>query len=322
MEKGKPSQRMVVSEDGLLNWYKVLFNCVNEKIEIKPDYFPYFCELEKDLFKILHFHPRDDNFLVTGLMKVWGFCHSLNNQETFDQISFEQLLENVFWDEKDFLNSIAILVSRPVNIELIPVNYRTSAPLQYNSSNVCELSMDGIMKLFATWHCSILKQIILNFDLCFKEIGSINIAEKYVPESVTLTSQQIKRLDMIHGCLYIPSVDIYSVASEINTYLRLKKSSLNSEDQYEVSAKLFDYDPSHYLENILGTVLNLAKKYSIQFCYSDELLYSTGKCLWLWSDADRNLIALVNNKTIHFLYTANREGIINIASELEEFCNR
>lgn len=322
MEKLKPSQRMVIKEDALTNWYKVLVNCVNKGIELKLEYFPFFCDFEKKIFEILHFHPRDDIFFVTGLIKVWGLCRSITNSEFFNQLSFEELLKNEYGDEKDFLNSIAILVSRPVNIELIPVIYRTSAPLQYKSNEQCELSVHGIMQLYAIWHYSILNEIILNFDPFFKETEKINMEEKYTPETLTFTSQQIKRLDMIHGCLYIPSIDIYSVASEINAYLRLKQSSLTSEEQYEISSKLFDYDPSQYLKNILGAVLNLSRKYGINFYYGDEILYSEGNCLWLWSDADRNILALVDNKKIKVLLTANREGILKITAELEEFYTR
>ena len=304
------SLRICVSETALINWYKILWNMVSfEDCSVVGVTQETIVMLEKNLVLLIHQHPRDDTIIVGGMMRVWGLCHYVQEKCSAKEIlPFDDIVNN--FDEIEmplFLDTVAFYIAGNVPKTCLPLEYQKPGKLQCDIE-LCEITEQGILLLFALWHIKIMKQKTGNF--CLPETTCLDIGRI----DGIFTAQELKRLDAIHGVSLLHPQDIYSNSSHMNAYARIKVSRFSHEIKYSLSNTLFDFKPETYIDTLIGKTLLLSKKYKLVFCYGDEILWTSGNLLWLWFDAEVKTISHVVNGQTLFTTVASMQG-------LHFFCN-
>jgi hypothetical protein len=308
---GALSQRAVVSEHALQNWYKLL---KKQDISLIPN--EILLELDKDLIDFIHNYPRTDIFFVVGLLKVWALNYKLLfsnffNVESFFPLAFDNLLEHESID-LIFLNNIAFYIITPVDRPLVPLIFQKSAHLSLSSEKIT-ISDAGLMLLFALWHKLRLGKFLQN------NISDIAICEKKAKKySRNYTPRDVTRMDAMQSCSRLSSLDIYSHQSNINIYARLKLSSLDETERVDFATFLFDFDPADYCLSIIGKIIILGKVFEIPVLFGDEILFvRTSRHLWLLQDKDYNFVTLFYNLQVR-TFPADENGLCLIQTYLEK----
>ena len=305
------SVRKSLSETSLINWYKLLWNKIFPRAEFEPVDIDecIIATLEKDLCKLLHEHPRDDKQIINGLMRVWGLCHYIKTRKKTNT-SLDILLRESYSLE-EFLDGAAFFIVGNVPREQVPVEFQRPGPLQ-EADNFCELTDHGIMLLYAHWHIKLMKNKLAvisspdvdeNGPLCF---------------DVKFSMQDISRLDAINGCANLQAQDIYMDPSNMNIYCRIKDSSLNEEDKYNLAMTLFEFNPETYNESLIGNILLFCKKVGFDFCYGDEIFWLKGKLIWVWYDAEQKYISVSNHGSTLITTYATMAGLHYLIKFLED----
>jgi hypothetical protein len=306
------SVRKSVSETSLINWYKLLWNKTFPGPEIEPVCIDecILSTLEKDLCKLLHEHPRDDQKIINGLMRVWGLCHHMQKCEKNDDICFDILFKETYSLE-EYLDSAAFFIVGHVPRELVPVEFQRPGILQ-EADNFCELTDNGIMLLYAHWHIKLMKNKLA--------VISSPVDDDITPLSfdVTFSMQDITRLDAINGCANLQAQDIYMDPSNMNIYSRIKESSLNEEDKYDLAMTLFEFNPETYNSSLIGKILLFCKKSGFDFCYGDEIFWLKGKLIWVWYDAEQKYISVSIQGNTLFTTDATMAGLNYLIIFLED----
>jgi len=307
---GAPSARVslreTVSEIALVNWYKLLWHVV-----VEGHAMPAHVESVADQLEyLLHHHPRNDTRITVGMMKVWALCRAaLGPSEPV--CAYDELLQKGGGDPS-FKKNVALLVAGPVADNLVPPMYRILPPFG-SAVNTCMLSDVGILHLYALWHLSLLD------NLCEMSDTSPVAKKKCLADTgAVFSSQELKRLEAIYCCTHLPAVDIYAARSDENIYTRIKLSSLSSLEQFALSGHLFDFNPAEYQHDVVGYILNLSKKYGLEFCYGDEILWTDGRLLWLMNDLSRQAVSYVCDGTVLFSATLDEMGLEKFTLFLSE----
>lgn len=304
------SQRTLISTEALTNWYTLLWNI--EKVDTK-------CldiaSLEESLLTYLHKFPRDDNNLVVGLMKTWALSRKYNRNLKISDFYFDfaQLVMFKFGGNlNSFLDCVALIIACPVPDIMLPPEYRSPAEFQNVSGNIAELNHAGIMILFSVWHIFYLDQLYT----ASIEVDTDN--DVCLDISRTFTLQDLKILDNVNGCLFLPSVDIYRQPTECNIYIRIKESSLTADEKYSSSTALFDFNPENYKTSLVGMTLQVCKQLNCNFIFGDHVLWSKGIGIWIQQDIDRKTLAIVENQHVIVAANADERGLMKLYNYMEK----
>jgi len=301
-ETSTTSLRHSVSESALINWYKLLWNrMASQENNIIGVDDAILHGLDNELATLMHYHPRDDVAIVGAFMRVWGLCRAVQKKGFTGTLTFEETIHGNH--DMDVLeDTIAFYMVGNIPKVFVPLEYQIPGPLQ-GDVEMCEINEQGILLLFARWHVKIMDQklaIVTPPLITETEIGQLD---------GTLTAQNMKRLDAINGIVSLWPQDIYSNVSNMNIYARIKVSSLNADNQYNLSTSLFEFKPETYVDTLIGKTLLLSKLCNLSFCYGDEILWTSGKSIWLWYDAEVKLVSFVADHTTKFTTNASMQGL-------------
>ena len=274
--------REVVNTTAVVNWYKLLWQCVTAAIQPVAG----LEKLERELAFILHHYARDDTAIVIGLMKVWALARILvfGGNYSISKTAFSAI------DEKtpDLENAIAFLCGPPVDRVFIDANYRLPPPLGMLG---VELNDEGILHLYSIWHLAILEKVIA---------GGIDVVSACTPDfnsNTTLLDDDYRRLDRMLGLEYVPFVKTFSSASNINPFTMIKRAGLDPDLQSVAAGLLFDHDPVLYPMSLHGKYLLLAKTYSIPLLILDEALFSKpSPAIWLVYTSTHRFAAILDGE--------------------------
>lgn len=265
--------RTNICTKALGTWYRLLWNHV-----YMGTFLPPLGMLESDLFQQLHHQPRDDIALVVGLMKVWSLAvHVRLKPQT---IPFDDIL--LLTDLPALQAAVASLCIGPVPSIFLPPLYRQTS----GEGHPFELNESGIMQLFASLHLVYLLTLITSPPITGTDIA--------LPP---LHARNYSRLDYIFGCRFIPAVKLYTRPTKENIYILLKHS-LPYEEQAAAAGALFDHEPSTHDGTLLAQVFQLADQLTLPLVFADEVLWSTGLCLWLMYDQTYQLVAVVRDRVV------------------------
>ena len=302
------SLRETVSENALVNWYKILWHGV---VEGHAASLPRnVVETGDHLEDLLHYHPRSDTKITVGMMKVWALCR-VSELGTHPVCAYDDVVRK---DARDvnFKKEVALLAASPVMDIYVPPMYRVLPPFG-SAVNTCMLSDAGILQLFSIWHLSLLDEKSGSFAHTLYPSPSEKAAQKHdVPAgdvAGAFSAQELKRLEAIYCCTHLPATDIYACKSDENIYTRIKLSSLASVEQHALAGHLFDFNPADYKQEVVGYLLSLGKTHGLAFCYGDEILWTSGRVLWLMDDLSRQMVACVCDGAVTFCARNDKEGM-------------
>ena len=312
--------RDVIFEDALSNWYRLL---TDSSLKNSPVPLPVAVleNIEDTLANALHRSARTDKNIVLGCLKVWalarihnckiGIHRSIETPTPFDALLCFEWGQHM--DIEDFKSATALLICEPVQLEYIPPVFRVPASFM-SQEDRCILHDRGVLLLFANWHLWHIDNL-LQSAAPFNHKTFMPLDDRTVKlpvelvQNIMFSSLDYKRLESTNSCLYLTSADIYAASSNENIYTRLNNSSLSNEAQFEISTILFDFDPAHYISTPCGFALLLSKKYKIQFCFGDEILFSDkGWMIWLMNDLTRQSVCILENGTIRSVEIPDAAG--------------
>lgn len=307
-----PSSRDVVHEQAVVHWYKLLWHTLHEQGPPPPS--PHCAILEPMLEKFLHNHLRSDMHIVACIFRVWALARCFNEKIVPGNTDVSvSVLVNFEYTESDqdptlsaLKNNIALLVAGPVHATLIPPHYRQTSSFQCDAPNKFDITHAGLLALYSAWHLAKLDALWMDAPTPHEEDCSQDSTNSQDdPEPLFFNDNELRRLNAINGCTYIPAHSLYCCASEENVYVRIKNSTLDTDAQALAAAELFDYNPAHYANSLIGAYLNLSRTSGLPLLFADEVLFYQGAAIWLQFDATRRMVALVHNQVVSMYCSAD-----------------
>lgn len=349
--------RSAFNSDAMVNWYRLLWHMIQNGdfvnkngIGIENGTAPDIRKFERELFKILHCHERDDVTVVVCVMKVWALARlivdgpgSLGSFLSFNDIEGsagdgqrEGQIENIE-------HGIAFLCGPPVAEYLIPPLYRQNPPLGMPG---VELTDTGILILFAIWHERLIEQVCVNVPVLATVFNAENAESAVSTAESTVSTAEIaenttplgdddyRLLDRILGMENVPLQSIFSLYSKPNPFTLIKHSGLDFSTQTKMAGTLFDHEPSLYKDSLLGRLLLLAHSRKLVFLLNDEILGFLGgflggderggavegggamNAIWLFYSLEKKFAAPVVNGRIMVLVPFGPNVVDFIAAQL------
>ena len=271
----------------LNNWFNLLYH-YNHYDQTSKENIPWssILTVETYLHDMLHFCERDDSNIVVAALLVWALARRLRCPTTNSQaVSFDELCNQ--FD----LDGLAYLLSVPVKADYIPPVYRRPAALEF--PDLYELTDEGILQLYANWHMLFVDQLL---EVC--PPLPITANEKPPVALDNFSSDECVQLEKLQGLCYIPATVLYANKSNENVYKLISISGMAPDAITAANQSIFEFPRSMYGDTTTGRYLSWAKKMFLPVVINDEILYSTGRQLWLYRTATTNIAAIVVDQKV------------------------
>lgn len=331
--------REKVNPNALVNWYRLLWHAQAERLpshlnECLKDMD--LARLERELFALLHYYPRDDISIMVCVFRVWALArmclvdeHAFGNENAnaTEKISFAEIEQFHLPDHepdhalRQLENAIAYLSGVPVPEQLIPPLYRQNAPLHMPG---VEITDDGLLILFALWHQLLLERFVLAVPY-----SSCSVVDPFDHETAhtgpALVDEDYRLLDRILGMEKIPQQVIFSCYSNPNPFTLIKRSGADFDAQTKMAGQLFDHEPSLYRNSPLGGLLLLARESRLPFFVNDDMLFSfqtseqAKLAIWVFYSLEQKFCSLVLGRHVlaRFLLGPESESCQSLLSNMK-----
>jgi len=182
------------------------------------------------------------------------------------------------------------LLAQAVEPKLLPQVYRQNAPLEF--PDLYEVNDAGVLVLFAHWHVQMVARLFLD-----KPSLPIELAADEMSVLPVFTPDESVSLQRLRGLSVMEEAMIYTHATDTNIFKIIRTSGLSHEELTLIANTMFESntDAPDCPDTPYAV---MARAHQLPMTIGDEILWSTGRTLWLQRKATDSRAAIVFDRQI------------------------